>query len=466
MESRLVLLCFLLYSVQGNNIKIFQTAKFTNDRLTPQVPISFSQGSQDPIRLVVNETARFQKIMGFGGAFTESSGYVLSLMKDELQSQLIDAFFGNQGNRYTLGRVHINSCDFSLSSYSYDDVIGDIALDHFDISHDDRFMIPFVKRAIKSSQSPVKIYASPWSPPAWMKSNDKMTGSGIPCLKSDPAIYKSWALYFAKFIQAYQNTGIDIWGITVQNEPGWSPPWEGCYYNASLERDFVREHLGPTLRHFYPDVKILICDDQKSGVLDWAKTILSDKEASQYVWGTGFHWYDGDHFDHLESVHDLFPDKNLLATEATDCPAILGNWDSGENYGHDIIGDLNHWAIGWVHWNMFLNMSGGPNHLDNNCDAPILADPINQILYYQPSYFYMGHFSRFIPPDSVRIGIQLSSNDLESVAFLTPQDEIVVVLMNRANSTLEYRIEDLEYHVRHSIPGHAIQTLIYPKLKN
>jgi len=289
-----------------------------------------------------------------------------------------------------------------------------------------------------------------------------MIQSGYPGLKADPRIHKSWALYFAKFIEAYGNNGIDIWGVTVQNEPGWSPPWEGCYYNATEERNFVRDYLGPILKKYYPDVNIMICDDQKGGVLEWAKTILGDQETAQYVWGTGFHWYDGDHFDNLQAAHDLLPNKNLLATEACDCPAILGNWDSGEHYGHDIIGDLNHWALGWVHWNMFLNMSGGPNHLNNNCDAPILADAENQILYYQPSYFYMGHFSRFIPPDSVRIQLKpTTSSPLEIVGFLTPENEVTIVVLNPTNSTLSFGIEDHSYSASHSIPPHAIQTLIY-----
>jgi len=166
----------------------------------------------------------------------------------------------------------------------------------------------------------------------------------------------------------------------------------------------------------------------------------------------------------LKAAHESFPDKNLLATEACDCPSILGNWDSGEHYAHDIIGDLNNWALGWVHWNLFLNMSGGPNHLNNNCDAPILADSVNQILYYQPSYFFMGHFSRFIPPDSIRINIEVTSSPLETVAFLTPDNQITLVVMNPTNSTVLYTIEDKKYSADNSIPAHAIQTLTYTKL--
>jgi len=457
------LILFLLFGISFGipSIEPIQTSKYTNDRLIRKPSISFTNGPPLKNVLSINPNVTFQTLLGFGGAMTESSGYVLSRMNEDLQKELINAFFGSEGNSYSMARVHINSCDFSLASYSFDDVAGDYDLKHFDISHDKKYLIPFIQKALSVSPYPFRLYASPWSPPAWMKSNGEMDHSGYPGLIADPQIHKAWALYFTKFIEAYRSFGIDIWGITVQNEPGWSPPWEGCYYNASEERDFVRDYLGPIMRQNEPNVKIMICDDQKSNVFEWAKIILGDLETAQYVWGSGFHWYDGDYFDHLEETHQMFPNKGLLATEACDCPAQLGDWNSGEHYAHDIVGDLNHWALGWVHWNMFLNRTGGPNHLGNDCDAPILADMQNQILYYQPSYFYMGHFSRFLPPDSVRIQLNSTSSILETVGFITPKEDVVIVVLNRSNGNHTFSLQHGSYFANYEIPSHSIQTFVY-----
>uniref|UniRef100_A0A7S0RV58 Glucosylceramidase n=1 Tax=Pyramimonas obovata TaxID=1411642 RepID=A0A7S0RV58_9CHLO len=196
----------------------------------------------------------------------------------------------------------------------------------------------------------------------------------------------------------------------VQNEPEFAAPWEACKYTASYMRDFVKHHLGPTMRADHPDLKIMAFDHNKDHVHLWANVMYEDPEAAQYVDGLAVHWYTGDYFDRLEQAHATAPEKFLLASEATDCPGIADeplNWHRAEALAHDILGDLASWVVAWTDWNLLLDPEGGPNHLGNNCDALMVADPENTLgqgpLMFQPTYYFMGHFSRFVPPGATHV---------------------------------------------------------------
>ncbi len=311
-----------------------------------------------------------------------------------------------------MARLPMGSCDFSLETYNYDAVAGDSNLDHFSIDHDKQLIIPFIKQAIETrkkwSNSTLNIVASPWSPPNWMKQRDTLPpycphGCSDCNLKDE---YRhTWALYFSKFISAYcDEAGIDIWGITIQNEPGYCPPdYEGMHFTPEAERDFLKTFLGPQLSMDHPKLKILIYDHNKDNVVQWAKTIYTDPNAAKYAWGTAVHWYSGDQFENLNTTHFLFPDKPILATEATDPREIDPKhplWSHGEHYAHDIIGDMNNWVVGFIDWNLMLDMLGGPNHKGpDECEGPVkcgfdamlLADAENQVVYPQVFYYYVGH---------------------------------------------------------------------------
>jgi glucosylceramidase len=293
-----------------------------------------------------------------------------------------------------------------------------------------------------------------------MKSNGKMDGSNQPGLIQDPKIFASWALYYSKVITTYASIGIDFWGITIQNEPEFPAPWEACCYNPAQQRDFLKNYLGPQLRKDHPQLKIMIYDHNKDHVVDWVRTIFTDPQSAALADGTAFHWYSGPQFENLAEAHKIAPSKFLLATEACNCPPAIGDWGHGEDYGYDIIGDLNNWSVGWTDWNVLLDLQGGPNHLNNFCDAPILADISAQKLIFQPPYWYMGQISRFITPGSVVLNTTVTSS-LSSVSALTRDGKTVVVVQNQSDNPIIYTLQDGNNYARLTSPSHSIQTLMY-----
>lgn len=451
-------------SATGGSVGIVQTSRHSGERLSicpalPLVPAGSPASAAPALEVCPGE--EYQRITGFGGAFTEAAAYALSQVSAARRQEALKAYFDPaDGLRYTLCRTHINSCDFALGNYAYGDVAGDFELKHFDISRDRRLLIPLIKDALALASGNIQLLASPWSPPAWMKTNNEMNRGG----SLRPECRQTWASYFAKYIEAYAAEGIPIWAVTVQNEPAVVQKWDSCIYTAGEERDFVKSFLGPELaRQGLGEVKIIIWDYNKDCIVERASTVLDDPDAARYIWGMGFHWYAGDHFENLAKVRAAHPEKTLIATEGCiEGAPKLGAWDSGERYGHSIIGDMNNGTSGWIDWNMVLDAQGGPNHVGNFCDAPIIADAAADTLHYQSSYYYLGHFSRYIRPGARRIKSDAGSTGLETVAFKNPDGEIVIVVMNSSEDSRAFtlRIGGREYAA--SIPARAIQTLMQP----
>ena len=447
---------------QNRKVTIILTAKDTNNRLTAKKPVTLSTSNttKSSATIEIDDSKTFQTITGFGGAFTEASAYTLSRMSPDKRSEAIKAYFDpKEGIGYTLCRTHINSCDFSLGNYAYTEVDGDTELKHFDISRDKRWLIPLMKDAMAVPGADFKLISSPWSPPAWMKTNGQMNNGGS--LK--PKYRDTWARYFAKYIKEYEKQGIKIWGLTVQNEPAATQTWDSCIWSAEEEGAFVRDHLGPTLeKQGLGDVKIIIWDHNKDIIFERAEPILSDPNTARYVWGVGFHWYTGDQFENLDKVHQAFPDTKLLFTEGCQEGGVhLNDWSIGERYGHDIIGDLNHWTVGWIDWNIVLDERGGPNHVDNLCDAPIIADTVRNQLIYENSYYYLGHFSKYIRPGAVRIASSTTNNDLEVTAFKNTDGRVAVVVMNRTGKPVCFDLKIGDTLANLSSPARSMMTLLY-----
>ena len=456
-------------NIEASSVAVYTTADQTAHRLSATDTLTFTKMGQPletQVCVFVDPSKRAQTILGIGGALTDSSAEVFAKLAPDKQREVLDAYYDrNKGIGYTLGRTNIHSCDFSSASYTYVDE-GDTALKSFSVAHDRQFRIPFIKQAIATAGGKLTLYASPWSPPAFMKTNGEMLHGG----KLKPESRQAWANYFTKFIKAYEKEGIPIWGITIQNEPMATQTWESCVYSAEDERDFLKNFLGPTMkREGLGDRKIIAWDHNRDLIWQRVSTILSDPAAAKYVWGIGFHWYEpwsgGDMlFDNVRLVHETYPDKKLLFTEGTvDTfkPAEIGSWRLGEYYGRSMINDFNDGAVGWTDWNVLLDEQGGPNHVGNFCFAPIHADTKTGALTYTNSYYYIGHFSKFVHPGARRIACSPSRSALLATAFVNPDGKVAVVVMNKGDAKVTYNLWVNGNAAEVNSLPHSIQTLVF-----
>ena len=442
-------------------VRQFCTARDTAHRLSELASLELVSATEPQEAAVfIDTTLRFQEFLGFGGAFTEAASVTLDKMPANQRQEILKAYFSpDEGNAYSLCRTHINSCDFSLGNYAYTEVEGDVGLEHFSIDRDRQSLIPMIRRAMELSGGSLRLFSSPWSPPAWMKTNGQMNHGG----KLKPEYRGAWANYYVRYIEEYGREGIPIWGLTVQNEPAASQTWDSCLYTGEEERDFVRDYLGPALRDSgLGHVKLIIWDHNRDHMYERAKTVLDDPRAAQYVWGVGFHWYCGDHFDNVQMTHEAYPDKHLIFTEGCqEGGPHTGSWDTGERYARSIINDLNRWTVAWVDWNMVLDETGGPNHVGNLCSAPILADTQTGGILYQSSYYYIGHFSRFIRPGADRVGCAKTLDALDATAFLNIDGTVAVVVLNRSEQPVDFLLKIQGFQAKTDIPAHGIKTYLF-----
>jgi glucosylceramidase len=386
--------------------------------------------------LWVDSSKTFQTLEGFGGAFTESAAKTWLALPQAAQARVLEHYFSaSHGHGYTLCRVHMGSCDFSMGHYSHVSAAEpvDAALTNFDLSRDEDALIPFIKAAQAVASQPLALMVSPWSPPSWMKTNAQMNQGG----KLKPEFRQAWANYFVKFVQAYEAHGITVWGVSVQNEPMAVQRWDSCIYDAHEERDFVRDYLGPTLAQVgLSHVRIVCWDHNRDAMVERASVLYADEKASSYI-------------DHVQLVHDAWPDKHLLFTEGCqEGGPHLGEWAVGERYAHNIIHDLNHWTVGWIDWNLLLDTQGGPNHVGNYCSAPILADLPRGALCIQSAYYYIGHFAKFIRPGAKRLLCAATEEAIECTAWRNVDGSTVVVALNRSPRDIAFSLKTIggSYH--------------------
>ena len=453
----------------AREVAVHTTADGTDYRLTPTGKAAFKpmgQPLESQVCVFVDPTKRAQTILGIGGALTDASAEVFAKLSPAKQRELLDAYFDPaKGIGYTLARTNIHSCDFSSASYTYVDE-GDAALKSFSVAHDRQYRIPFIKKAIAAAGGTLTTFASPWSPPAFMKTNGDMLHGG----KLKPEMRQAWANYFAKFIRAYEREGIPIWGVTVQNEPMATQTWESCVFTAEEERDFVKLFLGPTLRRAgLAERKIIAWDHNRDLIYQRVSTLLADPVAAKYIWGIGYHWYEpwsggAMMFDNVRLVRETFPTKPLLFTEGTVDSfkaEDIRAWRLGEYYGRSMIHDFNDGAVGWTDWNVLLDERGGPNHVGNFCFAPVHADTKTGALTYTNSYHYIGHFSKFVRPGARRIACSPSRSALLATAFVNPDGKVAAVVMNPGDKPVSYSLWVAGNGAKVESPAHSIQTLVF-----
>ncbi|EGZ17886.1 putative glycoside hydrolase family 30 protein beta-glucosidase/xylosidase [Phytophthora sojae] len=410
----------------------------------------------------IDVSTQYQTMIGFGGAITDAAAINVYKLSSALQQMVLDQYFSETGLQYTLGRVPIGSTDFSTSIYSYNDVVDDFEMEHFSIAVDkssSSHKIDLIQRALNTSSRDVKLFASSWAPPAWMTTKN----TTINCsLKGSPGeeYWEALALYYSKFFDAYSEEGTRLREAGLGSDDGEEPP---------QPEDYRRSR-------------------QKSGILDRLAP-FEDADALKYISGLGVHWYRdldfflasaGGDFDKLLSFYQKYPDVFILATEACEgfLPSWLGtgsgvsltdsdkSWSRAENYGHDIIEDLNNYVAGWTDWNLALDTTGGPNWAENYVDAPILVDETNGAEFYkQPMFYIMGHFSKFIPAGSKRIEFPKTKtlNSFHRCAFVTPDNRVVIQFMNRDSSAVTVSVKQTDSKTfTLSLPAHSMQTVILP----
>ena len=467
------------------DIKVYETS--ANGNKLTQITEFPENGDGLEINLLPNE--KYQTITGFGGSFTEASAYLLNKVSKENRVKVLEAYFGEEGANYSLTRTHMNSCDFSLSNYSYAPTEGDKELLNFSIEEDRDDIIPMIKEAQSISKDGFKIISSPWTAPPWMKDNKDWRGG-----KLLPEYYDTWALFFSKYLDAYKEEGIDIWGLTVENEPlGNGNNWESMHFTPEEMTIFVQNHLGPKLeKDGKGSVKMLGYDQNREHLKHWVDVMYENEKTSKYYDGTAVHWYASTYEvfpEELQYAHEKAPDKHLIQTEAcvdAEVPkwkddlwywskeATDWGWDWApeedkkfhpkyapvNRYARDIIGCLNNWVDGWIDWNMVLDKQGGPNWFKNWCVAPVIVDPDNDEVYFTPIYYTLSHFSKFIRPGAKRIGIESSNNSLMTTAAQNPDGSIAVVVFNDQTTKKTINLKLGNSSAKITIDGKAIQTII------
>ena len=427
---------------------VYVTARGTDFKLTPTANLEFEPYGQ-PLEtqpfILVDPGRTFQTMVGIGAALTDASAETFYKLPEAVQQEFLTAYYDTEkGIGYNFSRTNIASCDFSSGTYNYI-AENDSLLETFSVAHDEQYRIPFIKKAIAAAGGELPMLVSPWSPPAWMKDNNNSLRGG----KLLDQFKQAWANHYVKFIQEYEKRDIPVWGLSVQNEPMAVQTWESCVYTAEDERDFIKLYLGPTLhKNGMGEKKLIAWDHNRDQIYQRATTILSDPEAAKYVWGIGFHWYEtwtgGDmQFQNLRLVNEAFPDKALIFTEG--CVEKFGldrvyDWELGERYGYSMLNDFNSGTVAWTDWNILLDETGGPNHVGNFCFAPIHADTRTGQLIYTNSYYYIGHFSKFVKRGAKRIAASSSRSDLQSTAFLNPDGSIAVVVLNRTENTFNFKL--------------------------
>ena len=461
-------------SIQAaSNIHVYTTESQSNIKLSQSnaAPIftSIQQPKEVHSGIFVNPKVTFQTFVGIGAALTDAAAETFYKLNKDQQEIFLDSYFSkDKGIGYTLVRTIIHSCDFSTESYTYIEE-GDESLESFSIERDLKHRIPFTKRVLDVAIKDIVVYASPWSPPAFMKTNNNMLQGG----KLKKEYYPAWANYFAKFIKAYENEGIPIWGLTIQNEPMAVQRWESCIYTAEEERDFLKYHLGPTLeREGLQDKKIIVWDHNRDLLFDRASVILNDLEANKYVWGTGFHWYedwkDGKPmFNNVGKVATAFPDKKLIFTEGCNEGFDINRIQDPklpERYAKAMINDFNNGTVAWTDWNILLNEYGGPNHVGNFCFAPVHGDTSSGELLFTNSYYYIGHFSKFIRPGAKRVSSGTTSNRISSTSFMNQDGSLVVIALNEEEEAVDYFLTIGDKSTQLKIPKHSIQTIVFDHL--
>lgn len=438
-----------------------------------QVPAQVRRDERAEFGLTVCEPGHLrQRIAGFGGAFTEAGAYVFAQMPPAVQDEFLLRCFGAAdrrnpaagGNAYSLCRTHIQSCDFALGNYAYVTDPRDRSLSTFSLDRDRQLLIPFIRCGLAVNPA-LELVASPWSPPAFMKTNLSMNRGG----RLRRRYFGRWAALLARYVDAYAREGIRIGRMTVQNEPMARQTWDSCLFTGQQEAEFAAEHLRPALDAAgYGDVRLLGWDHNTDRLVERADALLAARDggAPAAFDGIAFHWYTGDHFEAVRAVAQAHPGKELLFTEG--CVEYSRNDGAtetrkAEQYAHAAIGHLDAGAAGFIDWNLLLDERGGPNHVRNFCEAPLMYDRGARQLIVHRSFYYLGHLSRFVAPGARSMLVSRCDDAVECAGFVNPDGSRALVALNRRDHGAHLSVAERPYVADVDLPPHAIATLTWDR---
>ena len=370
----------------------------------------------------------FQTFDGFGGAVTEAAGSVYLQMDENQKKTLMEAYFSPGRMNYQFIRIPVDSCDFSLGQYQASDQPD---LSDFSFERVEKYILPMLEDAERTAGRKIPLMLTPWSPPAYMKTNGRRDSGG----KLKKEYEKAWAEYLCRYIEEYRSRGYLVRAMSIQNEPKAVQTWDSCIFTAQEEKEFLKNVLYPALcRHGLDDIRIFLWDHNKERVYEWMRDII-DEETDPMIAGAAFHWYSGDHFEALDLCRMKYPDKKLIVSES--CIEFY-KFDSTDACGaaqriaHELMGDLNHGISAFIDWNLLLNEQGGPNYVGNYCLAPFLYDTKEKKLLSHLISQYFEHFARAAAPGSVRVAVSRYTDDIEVTAWKQPEGTLTGVLLNRA----------------------------------
>ncbi len=512
------------------------------DRLASKENVEFTYGQADGNVIHVRPELVKQTLHGIGTSFTESSAFVLAHLDEDARVQVMNRIFSEKGANFSLARTVIGATDFSVTGkFSYDDVQGDKKLKHFSIAPDlngfskeeypgiqdmEFDLLPMIKQALaikgRQRESELKIIASAWTAPAWMKDiedwyipgseENDYQGSGGRLKTGYEQVYVD---YLVKYLEHYEKRGIKIWGITPVNEPGGNNgQWESMHFTAEAQNDFIKQHLGPALhRSKHADVKVFMYDHNRDGLEQWAQVLYNDDETSKYIHGTAVHWYESTfkvYEDVFERVHKAYPQYEIIHTEGAiddlgkDAPAGItdpvrfkeSGWFDNDSfwwndnatdwaysatwagvdaedhpvytpvhrYARNIIVSLNHWVSGWIDWNIVLDKDGGPNHVGNFCGAPIMIDTASEYVYYTPVFYVLSQLSRTIRPGDKAVEVSTcvdkwDDDAIHASASLNNEKLLSVQVLNTTKTPIDYRLQIGSQFVAITLAANALQTV-------
>lgn len=375
---------------------------------------------------------QYEAFEGFGGAVTDAAAYVYSLMERQQKEEVLRTYFEKEKLGYRLLRVPIDSCDFSLETY---DSLAEKEPLRVSIERAGKYVFPMLKDIFEVCEEPPEIMVSPWSPPEYMKTNEKRQRGGH--LKEE--FYPQWAEYLCQYILALENQGFPVKRMSIQNEANASQKWDSCIYTAEEEKKFLKNALYPALlKHGLTHVEIYLWDHNKERLYERAAEII-DSETEEMVTGMAFHWYSGDHFEEMDLVRKTYPNLKLILSESCLEYCKFRSDDVTEgvfSLVHELIGDLNHGMTMFHDWNLCLDETGGPNYVGNFCHAPYLFHREKKRLLPQPTLDCFYHVSHFIRPGSVRIAHSVYTDKIETTAYKREDGSIAMVCLNRTEKQL------------------------------